>query len=63
MRLVTFLGTGNYATTRYVHPSGEGIETCYVAAAIARLWGATDVVVLKRALERLIEQHLAQGFD
>lgn len=46
MRLVTFLGTGKYATTRYVHPSGEGIETCYVAAAIARLWGVTNVVVL-----------------
>lgn len=46
MRLVTFLGTGKYEPTRYVNPKGEGIETCYVAAAIAQLWDATDVVVL-----------------
>jgi CRISPR-associated protein Csx16 len=46
MRLVTFLGTNKYLETRYVHPDGNGIETCYVAAAIARLWGATGVVVL-----------------
>ena len=46
MRLVTFLGTGKYSATRYVHPSGEVLETSYAAAAITRLWGVTDVVVL-----------------
>jgi CRISPR-associated protein Csx16 len=46
MRLVTFLGTGKYSATRYVHPSGAGVDTPYVAAAIAQLWGVTEVLVL-----------------
>lgn len=46
MRLVTFLGTGNYEHTRYTHPSGECIGTRYVAHAISRLWKVQEVVAL-----------------
>ena len=49
MRLVTFLGIGPYEFTRYTHPDGRGIETRYVAHAIARLWKADQVVVLATA--------------
>jgi CRISPR-associated protein Csx16 len=46
MRLVTFLGTGKYSTTNYIHPNGEAVSTAYVAHAIARLWPVDEVIAL-----------------
>lgn len=46
MRLVTFLGTGRYERTVYTDPQANGVETQYVAHAIARLWDVREVIVL-----------------
>lgn len=56
MRLISFLGTGNYQTTRYcLEPTGEYCETCFVAAALGCLLPAKEVVVL--ATERAEKTH------
>ena len=47
VRLITFLGTGNYQPTRYVAPDGRAApETPYVARALAALYEADEVLVL-----------------
>lgn len=45
MRLITFLGTGNYAETRYAF-NGQECQTRYVAAALATFLQADSLVVL-----------------
>lgn len=64
-RLLSFLGTGSYQATRYYWPGLEGqCETPYVALALARLWGADEVIVL--ATEKAESTHgaaLSQAFQ
>lgn len=57
MRLITFLGTGNYAETRYTF-NGQECQTRYVAAALATFLQADEITVL--ATEQAHTSH-AQG--
>lgn len=57
MRLITFLGTGNYAETRYAF-NGQECQTHYVAAALATFLQADEITVL--ATEQAYASH-AQG--
>ena len=61
LRIVSFLGTGNYQAVRYHWPeraAGE-VETAYVAAALAQLTEASEVMILAtRSAEAL---HGASG--
>lgn len=57
MRLITFLGTGNYAETRYAF-NGQECQTRYVAAALATFLQADEITVL--ATEQAYASH-AQG--
>lgn len=57
MRLITFLGTGNYAETRYTF-NGQECQTRYVAAALATFLQADEITVL--ATEQAYASH-AQG--
>lgn len=57
MRLITFLGTGNYAETCYTF-NGQECQTRYVAAALATFLQADDITVL--ATEQAHTSH-AQG--
>lgn len=53
-RLVSFLGTGDYRSTRYFRPevAGEEVETPYIAFALARMLGAGEVrIACTRAAE------------
>ncbi len=45
-KMVTFLGTGEYEKTFYERSEGKGLNTKYVAHAIAKLWEVNEVVVL-----------------
>lgn len=45
MRLITFLGTGNYSQTRYTY-NGVECQTRYIAAALATFLQADSVMVL-----------------
>lgn len=54
MRLISFLGTGNYQPVRYVWNGGV-YETPYVAEALARLAGAETAIIL--ATERAEQSH------
>ncbi|HPY39262.1 MAG TPA: TM1812 family CRISPR-associated protein, partial [Thiolinea sp.] len=57
MRLITFLGTGNYAETCYTF-DGQECQTRYVAAALATFLQADEITVL--ATEQAYTSH-AQG--
>ena len=57
MRLITFLGTGNYVETRYVYNNIE-CQTRYVAAALATFLKADSILVL--ATQQAYTSH-AQG--
>ncbi|MDW8479482.1 MAG: TM1812 family CRISPR-associated protein [Xanthomonadales bacterium] len=64
--LISFLGTGNYQSTRYYLESDpeRGIETCYCAHAIAQLRSCSTVAVLvtpaaEQAHWRRLEERLS----
>ncbi|MCB1622248.1 MAG: hypothetical protein KDI44_16095 [Thiothrix sp.] len=57
MRLIRFLGTGNYAETTDEY-DGVTCQTCYVAAALATFLSADNIVIL--ATEQAKQSH-AQG--
>ncbi|AHE98422.1 CRISPR-associated protein Csx16 [Thioalkalivibrio paradoxus] len=65
-RLVSFLGTGDYAPTRYAWPEFGSLETAYVAEALAVLGNVDEVSLLAtddawrrhgRPLERSLDAH------
>lgn len=65
VRLVSFLGTGDYAPVRYFRPEAEGadVETPYVAFALARMLGSADVrIACTHAAERKHGAALCEEF-
>ncbi|MDY6991954.1 MAG: CRISPR-associated protein Csx16 [Pseudomonadota bacterium] len=54
MRLISFLGTGQYGTTQYTF-NAQHCETCYVAAAMAHFIKPTEIIIL--ATKEAEEKH------
>ncbi len=63
MRLISFLGTGDYQPTTYVWQDAKSLETPYVALALAKFLDAREVIVL--ATDKAQAKHgesLRRGF-
>jgi CRISPR-associated DxTHG motif protein len=58
MKLLTFLGTGDYKFTRYQWAGHETLETCYVQSALALWLDAKEIVIFVTPEAR--EKHQAE---
>lgn len=65
MRLISFLGTGDYHPTSYLRPdTGRVWETPYIALALAKLWKVSETHIL--ATEKALGKHrtrLEESFE